>query len=140
MDKKPELKEQKKIESKPTIEELICKALSKKNPRTPKHYYQIAPDRGRSECLLWGYHRQNKYFEVVGRRHKSLLEFRGEEFLATGRIFEGRGSVLFNKEDIQSQRMVANELQSRYPMIKWWVFTGYCTGAVVSLGKHMGDG
>ncbi len=141
-----------------TLDEAKKEALDKvPNTACPKTYYSISPktshrslapkNKGRGQCLLWGYHKQSKYIEVVGYRHKSLPEFQDSDdarslgtsdFLATGRVFEGRGSVLFNKKDILSQRIVAEELWSRYPTVRWWVFEEYNKGPINTLVNCIG--
>ncbi len=111
----------------------------KPKSKKPQSYFSVSPDKNVTDCLLWGYSKQNEYIETIGHRHKSMPEFQGEDdFFATGRIYDDRGSVLFQTSNIRLQRIVAEELWSRHPVIKWWVFTSTLSRNPETLSDFLG--
>ncbi len=122
------------------------KPKPKPKPKTktktrPKCYFSISPSKRRASCLLWAYggktaERDVKYIERIIHMHRKMSDFqRCRPCLAYGRIYDGRGSIVFLTDDIRLQRIVAEELWSRHPLISWWVFSE----GVFTLGKFMGD-
>ncbi len=94
--------------------------------KRPKTYYDIGPIR--EEVLLWQYSKTDKYQEAKGKRHRfSFSEESGdvEEFLAGGRIHEGRASIVFNTSDIRIQRIIYTEVRQRHPDVEIWLSHGY---------------
>lgn len=120
---KPKAKVDPKMSPKPKV---------KADPKyaKPKKYYDIGSPKYRKEVLLWMYLRSKKYEEKRGNRHGNEWgKISNEELLASGRIHEGRGSVVFTTEDIRIQKIISEELRSRHPDIIWWVFSNFGIGA-----------